>query len=245
MKIMTLNTPRSTRISLALVMSTPMFLMACSSGSSLADSTTASRVVGVSNGVAQGSLSQKTNGSVTDARSGSVSRVGLVAYASGIDAERGQMVTVAGIEGTPNVGAEVQSGVVKYDANFNYQLVEDVSRRNTFISGRRQTLRNAGQMELTADFGAGTLKGSGSSTNLNILNAGLPTSLLVDGQINGQAVTGTATVTYPVSQLSGRVRSNIDTDLNGQIGDNGVIATFTGTNDSTTVAGGIVGAASN
>ena len=66
-------------------------LAGCGSGGGLADSATASRIVPVSNGEVDVSLSQVNGGSVSS------SRVGLVAFATGVNQDRGQIVAVAGI----------------------------------------------------------------------------------------------------------------------------------------------------
>lgn len=219
---------KANRISLFVILTAAVAaLAACGGGgggSSFADSPTDARTANVRNGVVDVALDDETNGSVSD------SRVGLVAYASGIDDRAGQIVAVAGIEGTPNVGAEVRSGTVRYNTRYNYALVDSVSRSSTFISGRTQTLARDGTTVLVADFGAGTLNSEGGAIS-------------VDGQINGQNVSGTAAVIYPVSSLNNAVRARIDTDLNGQIGADGVIATFTGSDSNTVVAGGLVGTA--
>jgi hypothetical protein len=197
-------------------------LGACSTSSGVASSATAARTASVDNGVVQLSLEDEVNGNVSDAS------VGLVAFVAGIDDDRGQMVAAAGIEGTPTVGAEVQSGTVRYDTKYNYAAVRDVSRSSTFISGTTITLINDGSTTLVANFDEGSLVDTGGN-------------LSVDGQINGQNVSGTAQVSYQAGLTVFSPRQTIDTDLNGRIGADGVIATFKGTDATTTIAGGLVG----
>ncbi|MEH6521487.1 hypothetical protein [Sulfitobacter sp.] len=115
----------------------------------MADSKTASRITSVSNGEVNVSLEGKEGGSV------SCPLVGLVAYASGADQNRGQIVAVAGITDGATVGAPVSEGTVTYDTRYNYHVVGKVSRSSSFISGTRATRRFDGQTTLTADFDTG------------------------------------------------------------------------------------------
>ncbi|MEH6737824.1 MAG: hypothetical protein V7695_04655 [Sulfitobacter sp.] len=115
----------------------------------MADSKTASRITSVSNGEVNVSLEGKEGGSV------SCPLVGLVAYASGTDQNRGQIVAVAGIADGATVGAPVSEGTVTYDTRYNYHVVDKVSRSSSFISGTRATRRFDGQTTLTADFDTG------------------------------------------------------------------------------------------
>jgi hypothetical protein len=202
-------------------------LAGCSGGSGVADSKTASRITSVSGGEVNVSLNGKEGGSVSSPL------VGLVAYASGTDQNRGQIVAVAGIADGATVGAPVSEGTVTYDTRYNYHVVDKVSRSSSFISGTRATRRFDGQTTLTADFETGRLTGSSSD-------------LEVDGRINGQTVSGDAVLNYDLpTSIFGttRLTGTVTTDLNGKIGSTGVIATFDGTDDNTAVAGGLVGVA--
>lgn len=204
---------------------TAFSLAGCSSGGSLADSTTASRTTSVSDGEVNASLNGLEGGSVSSPL------VGLVAYATGTDQNRGQIVAVAGIADGATVGAPVTEGTVTYDTTYNYHVVDDVSRSSTFITGKRATRRFDGQTTLTADFDTGRLTGSTSD-------------LEVDGRINGQTVSGDAVVNYdlPINVFgTTRLSGTVATDLNGRIGSTGVIATFDGSDANTAVAGGLVG----
>ncbi|MGB3242897.1 MAG: hypothetical protein WBB25_00065 [Sulfitobacter sp.] len=181
----------------------------------------------MSNGEVNASLADKEGSTISSPL------VGLVAYATGVDQGRGQIVAVSGIADGATVGAPVSSGRVTYDTRYNYHVADNVSRSSTFIRGDRATRQFDGQTTLTADFGTGRLTGNSSD-------------LAVDGRINGQAVSGNAVVNYNLNggllggtNLNGSVR----TDLNGQIGSTGVIATFDGADANTAVAGGLVGTA--
>ncbi|MBU2991668.1 hypothetical protein Q4555_16070 [Octadecabacter sp. 1_MG-2023] len=197
-------------------------------GDSLASSKTTSRVASVSGGQVNVGLSSETNGSVSDAT------VGLVAYATGIDQTRGQIVAAAGIADNPTVGETVTTdGVVTYSTSYNYQIVDDVTRSDTFISGERASRVFDGQTTLTADFGTGQL--TGSTTDLD-----------VNGTINGQNVGGNVVVNYNIATSifsTSSVTGSIDADLTGQIGSTGVIGAFSGSDSNTVVAGGLVGTA--
>lgn len=219
---------RLSSISCVLCVGSLTLLSACGGGggsSTIAASPTASSVVGVQSGVAIATLSDKADRSISNAR------VGLVAYATGIDTGRGQIVAVTGIAANPNVGAPVPGGVVTYNTQYNYQVSDNVSRTENFISGQRATRRTNGAVTLTADFGAGTLEGQTSD-------------LTVGGQINGQSVSGNVQVRYDLDPIVGPdLRGTVNTSLNGQIDDNGVIATFHGSDNNTALAGGLVGTA--
>lgn len=203
-------------------------LAGCGSGGGLADSATASRIVPVSNGEVDVSLSQVNGGSVSS------SRVGLVAFATGVDKDRGQIVAVAGIADGATVGEPVTEGTVTYDTTYNYNVSGDISRSRSTISSRTISRSFDGRTTLTADFDTGRLTG------------GRTFDLEVDGRINGQTVSGTAVVNFDTSSsfsISPPLIGTVSTDLNGQIGDTGVIATFDGSDEDTAVAGGLVGTA--
>jgi hypothetical protein len=183
--------------------------------------------VPVSNGEVDVSLSRVIGGSVSS------SRVGLVAFATGVDKDRGQIVAVAGIADGATVGEPVTEGTVTYDTRYNYQLAANISRGSSTIAGRTTSRRFDGRTTLTADFDTGRLTGSTSDLEVN-------------GRINGQTVSGTAVVdfdTSSASSISPPLIGTVSTDLNGQIGDTGVIATFDGSDEDTAVAGGLVGTA--
>jgi hypothetical protein len=183
--------------------------------------------VPVSNGEVDVSLSRVIGGSVSS------SRVGLVAFATGVDKDRGQIVAVAGIADGATVGEPVTEGTVTYDTRYNYQLAANISRGSSTIAGRTTSRRFDGRTTLTADFDTGRLTGSTSDLEVN-------------GRINGQTVSGTAVVDFDTSSafsISPPLIGTVSTDLNGQIGDTGVIATFDGSDEDTVVAGGLVGTA--
>jgi hypothetical protein len=200
------------------------FSLAGCGGGGLAESTTRSATASVSNGEVNTSIASSASGSISSPR------VGLVAYATGVDQTKGQIVALAGIADGATVGAPVTSGTVTYDTRYNYHVADNVSRSSSFIRGDRATRRFDGRTTLTANFGTGRLTGSSSD-------------LEVDGRINGQALTGTAVVDYDVGGSLGqpRLTGSVTTDLNGQIGSNGVIATLHGTDANTAIAGGLVG----
>lgn len=203
-----------------------VLLSACGSGGR-SSNITASGVERVSDGRVDVSLESESNLSVSDAR------VGLVAFATGINERKGQVVAVAGIADDPEVGDPVTEGTVTYSTRYNYIVLDNTSRSGNYISADQGSRRFVGRTTLTADYSEGTLTGTSSD-------------LEVDGQISGQEVTGSVQVDYNVSGgivgtkvLSGRM----DTALNGQVGSTGLIATFHGTDSNSAIAGGLVGTA--
>lgn len=213
-------------ICLAVVLSSVTLMSACGAGGR-SSSITASGVESVSDGRVNVSLEKESNLSVSNAR------VGLVAFATGINDRKGQVVAVAGIADNPEVGSPVTEGRVTYNTRYNYIVLDNTNRTDNFINADQGTRRFNGRTTLTADYSAGTLTGSSSD-------------LRVNGQISGQEVSGTARVDYNVrggflgtKTLSGRMNTTLD----GRIGSTGVIATFHGTDSNTAVAGGLVGEA--
>lgn len=156
----------------------------------------------------------------------SVSRaaVGTVAYATGLNTVTGQAVAVAGIASGANVGAAVTSGTATYVASYEYQVIDQVVRSSTTISGNR--VAESGIIAINADFGAGTMAGTSSELD-------------VSGTISGTSVTGTATAMYsdPLNSINGTVSG----PLEGMIGADGVVAAYHGSDDNTVFAGGLVG----
>ncbi|MDO6727775.1 hypothetical protein Q4544_12615 [Cognatishimia sp. 1_MG-2023] len=208
-------------VPLTVILSLPI-LGACGP-TGFASSATASRVAPASGGTVNLSLSSESNRSVS--RAG----VGTVAYVSGTDVDRGQIVAAAGISGTPNVGAARTSGSGTYTTRYQYVVVDNITRTDTLISGTRG--EEAGTMSLAADFDAGTLTGSTSE-------------LTVNGTISGSDVGGNVTANYSGSVLGGgTISGSVNGELAGDIGTNGVIATFHGSDNNTVMAGGLVGSA--
>lgn len=172
----------------------------------------------VTGGVVDADLSQEENGRV------SVVGVGVIAYVTGVDTERGKMVASSGISGSPTVGAARTSGSATYTTTYAYGVIDNISRTNTRISGTRGS--ESGVMTLTADFDANTVNGSNDD-------------LTVNGGISGTTLTGAVTADYSFAGAFGSV-SGV---LNGQIGETGIIGTFHGHDDNTVMAGGLVGTA--
>ncbi len=207
---------------------TVLALGACGGGSG-GGGITSTRTASVSGGQVNFSASSEANGFVSSPR------VGLVAYASGLDTDDGKVIAAAGIADGATVGDPVREGVVTYDTTYNYHVIDNAENDGIFIRGDRSTRLVDGQTTLTADFDSGRLTGSTSDLD-------------VDGRINGQTVSGTAVVNYDLSTNplifnSDRLTGSVTTDLNGDIGDRGVIATFEGSDENTVVAGGLVGTA--
>ena len=206
-----------------------LVLANCSSGggggggssSGLAGNPAAAKVVGVRNGQISVSLNDTDYGAVSNS-------VGIVAYGGGVDSDRGQIVTASGYNKWGGVGRTVTSGTVTYDTDYGMQVASNISRSSTTI--RSDTVyQDSGNLTLTANYGRGTLTGSDHIVDF-------------DGTISGQDVSGTVDVAY---STNGNTRNaTMTTDLDGEIGSNGVIGTFNGVQgESASVSGGFVGTA--
>jgi len=192
-------------------------LTACSgSGSDRASSPTRSGISSNASASLGSSLSSRNQDSVSNAA------VGTVVYVNGVDRDDGQIVGLAGIVGTPTVGAAVTADSATYDARYEYFAVDNVSRSSDFISG--QSIPESGSITLEADFVDGTLTGIGGE-------------LTVNGTIDGTDLGGTVTANYELLSRSGTVDGRLD----GSIGTTGVIGAFAGDNSDTVLSGGFVG----
>lgn len=190
------------------------FLAGCVGG--VAQLPATSRTASVTGGFVDETLSDEQNQTISEVS------VGTVAYVTGIDADRGQMVASVGISGTPTVGAARTSGSGTYSTTYSYGVIDGITRTSSRISGYRGG--ESGTMTLSADFDTGILQGSSSE-------------LTVDGGVAGSTVSGIVTANYSYPGASGSVSGT----LNGQIGATGIIATFHGHDENTVMAGGLVG----
>lgn len=213
MSVSTISTRFGVLVSLGL-------LAACSStgGGSFSGDATSSGLSGVTGSIVNASLDDELNGSVSNAS------VGLVAYVSGLNADDGKAVALAGIRDNATVGNPVLSGTATYNTRYQYTGINNVFRSSSFISGS-QFESNERSVTLTADFGAGALTGSTSDIDVN-------------GTISGSQVAGTVDVNYGAIIVG---TGSLTTNLSGVIGNTGVIATFEGHDADTTIAGGMVG----
>lgn len=159
-------------------------------------------------------LGEELNGTVR--RSG----IGEVAYVSGGNRDRPMIETYAGIVSDSGVGPTQPSGTATYSADYEYTLVTDVNAITNQLSWRHGV--RSGRVTLVADFDAGTLRG----------NAG--GFFRVDGTISGRGLDGSVTVpVFRASSLTG--------DLEGSIGQDGVVGAFQGNRGTEAFAGGLVG----
>jgi hypothetical protein len=205
---------------LAIGLSAVAALSGCNA-SGLASSTTNSGFGSVSGSRVNVSLSNELNDTVSNAS------VGTVAFVTGLDLTNGQAEGFAGIQSGANTGSAVTSGSANYNTTYAYQVIDDVNRTTTFLTGSRVT--ENGSMTLAADFNAGTLTGSNSE-------------LRVNGTISGTDVGGSVTVIYSgFVPGSGTVSGSATGNLDGNIGSTGVIGAFHGTDSDTVFAGGFVG----
>lgn len=160
----------------------------------------------------------KTNRTVSDPA------VGTVAFATGYALKNGFLypsvtsLAYAGIAPGYDVGSKVTGGTAVYHAKYAYDTI-DYETSFFGLSGRPRT--SYGYIDLTANFGTGTL-------------TGVDPDLEVDGTINGSKLSGS--VTLPYTKPIGGV-------LTGYIGSTGTIGAFHGSDSETAFAGGFVGPA--
>ena len=148
-------------------------------------------------------------------------QVGTVAYVAGVVPDVGQIAAYSGIAPNPNVGSAQTSGSATYLADYEYYLVDRISRSPTLVTGT--LYQEAGTIALNANFNTGQLTGNAATLDVN-------------GTISGSNIGGTVTADYgflPSESLTG--------SLTGNIGTNGVIGAFTGQDSNTALAGGFVG----
>ena len=133
-----------------------------------------------------------------------------------------------GLQGFAGIapGATVQeatgSEVATLNGTFQVGVIDSVNTSGSLVSGTATS--DIGGISLTADFGAGTLTGSGSGINPS-LNGN---TLEIDGTINGDKLSGSATymgVTGP---------------LDGLVGTDEAIGVFHGHTDNQLHAGGFI-----
>ncbi|MEO1178305.1 MAG: hypothetical protein AAFV87_14405 [Pseudomonadota bacterium] len=200
------------------------FLSACGGGDGdgLKAELTRSAIVPTGSGSVSPGL-----GSTEELRSIS-STSGLVQFATGLDGDRGQAVAAAGVVSS-NVGPAVTTGTATYSTQYQYTVLDEVERSSTSIDGRRATIPQR-NIQLRADFDAGTLDGSTSD-------------LTIDAQIAGQNISGRAEVDYFFVGVGGEppVSGSIAGDIAGRIGSTGVVGAIAGHDSNTVVAGGFVG----
>ena len=156
------------------------------------------------------------------------STVGLVEFATGLDGDRGQAVATAGVVSS-SVGPAVTTGTATYSTRYQYTVLDEVERSSVSIDGRRATIPQR-NIQLRADFDAGTLDGSTSD-------------LTVDAQIAGQNVSGRADIDYFFLGVGGEppLTGSISADVAGRIGSAGVVGAIAGHDSDTVVSGGFVG----
>ena len=175
-----------------------------------------SRTATVTGGIVDETLSSEQNRSV------SAVGVGTVAFVTGVDSDRGQMVASVGISGTPTVGAARTTGSGTYTTSYRYGVIDGITRSSSVISGYRG--EESGTMTVTADFDSGQVSGSNSE-------------LTVSAHASGNSLNGSVTANYSYTGASGSVAGSLE----GQIGATGIIATFHGHDENTVMAGGLVG----
>lgn len=209
-------------------------LTACSSGDDLGPKVASDFSI-----VAGSDVLTTLDPGVNQSTSNSVSEpgVGLVAYAAGLESLAPRAAAYAGIESGSTVGATQTSGTGTYTGFYGVAIADDVDRGSTFITA--QTGQSAGNVTLNANFGDGTLTGTGSS-----IAGGFTTDITVDGAISGSDVSGTVLVNHqPATPTPGLSAGSVTATLDGLIGADGALGAFHGTDSNTALAGGFAASA--
>lgn len=139
--------------------------------------------------------------------------IGGVAFVTGIQDE--SIVGYSGLAEGVDVGAPLQASA-RFDGTYSLNEVSNVNRSSTYLSGWVEG--TSGQVNLNANFNTGKLWGQNQADGFK-----------VNGDINGKT-------------LGGFIRYNgVKADLEGQIGQDGIVAAFQGTTETKIVVGGLVG----
>lgn len=150
-------------------------------------------------------------------------QVGTVAYSVGIKKSSNTVLASTAYAANPNVGAVQKTGIATYTGQYGHVVAEDVREIVDSILARAGSV--SGDITLTADFSAGTLKGSANRLSVN-------------ASIDGKQLNGSVDAKYS-TYWSGQATS-IPGTLKGEIGSTGAIASYHGNTDDKTMAGGFV-----
>lgn len=178
----------------------------CSGGVSEADAAQAGFYTPTSTGSVTSGLSQVSSGSEFNSDGDGI------AYAVGATDGNGLRAR-AGIIPGADVTRTLTTGVVNMSGRWELWKVEGVSASSTFVSGNKAF--DGASINLSADFGQGTLTGSSSGLSVN-------------GTFAGETLSGS--VTY----------DGVDGRLRGLVGDDEAIGVFHGEGNSEIFAGGFV-----
>lgn len=125
------------------------------------------------------------------------------------------IVGYSGLGDDLEVGAPLQASA-RFSGNYSLNKVENINKTSTTLSG--WIYGDSGSIDLTANFETGKLWGQNMFDRFK-----------VNGDISGKT-------------LGGFIRyQGIKADLDGQIGQDGVVAAFHGKTDDELVVGGLVG----
>ena len=144
------------------------------------------------------------------------------AYTAGVQVESREQQAVMGVGLLPgtDVTAPPSTGFAVYRTEFEYLRLQS---SDGFKTG--PIFKGQGRLNLNADFGNGTLKGS-------VL--GGSGSFTVDGKFTGKDLTGTVTVAPTTA-------SNVTAELKGLMGANQTVGVFHGKAGNSAVVGGFIG----
>lgn len=138
--------------------------------------------------------------------------LGGVTFVAGTDSTGAR--GYVGINAGTSVGAEVSAGTATYTSDYRVVQLHNVAASAGEVT--TDTRIESGSITLTADFGAGTL--TGNQNDLRV--AGQIVSTDFDGSVTYRDVLG---------------------DLKGEIGDDGVVGAFHGSDATSVYVGGFVG----
>lgn len=167
------------------------------------------------------------NVSLDNERRGSVSdpSVGTAAYVLGFNPAGTQLQGYVGVSPHARVGLPLVTGAIAtYNAAFEVAVVRDIRQDGAQVRGN--LIDADGTIQLTANLRTGRLTGA------------VPGIMSVDGAISGNDLDGSVLITYPAGELSD---GELNTDLEGFVGGNGVVGAFHGTDENTLGVGVFVG----
>lgn len=153
-------------------------------------------------------LDNKETGSVLNAG------IGGATFLVGTDTDTA--VAYAGVNAGSDVGTTLLAGTATYTAEYEVVQLDNIRIVNGNVTGDTRVENRP--IELTADFGAGTVTGTDSQGNLTV--AGTLVGSAMGGAVNYRGTNG---------------------DLDGEIGNDGVVGAFHGSSSDMVYAGGIVG----
>ncbi|MEM6384637.1 MAG: hypothetical protein AAF718_00225 [Pseudomonadota bacterium] len=168
-------------------------------------------------------LNNEENGVVSDPD------IGLAAFVIGAS-DGGRVVAQAGIAPGATVGPAATSGTASFSGTYGMWIADEIVQNdNGGVTWQEGEAR--GNLNLSANFGTGSVTGSGTGSS------GPNSRIDVAGSISGQNMTGTVDIRYTDPSNIGR---DLSADMIGRIGTNGAVGAFHASDADTAIAGGFV-----